>query len=132
MQKNSKEFADRIRESLKTPFEKLAEEIKQIQQSMFLDADEQAQAIKNIFAKFAKENKKDIATSQSASAATKGSREEFQLLAQINRQNQDTQRRHNEAQGLREKMFGALRDNAGAVNNLPAALAELFPEPVGE
>ncbi len=132
LQKNSKEFAERIRDSLKTPFEKLAEEIKQIQQSMFLDAGEQAQAIKNIFAKFAKENKKDIAASQSATAATEGSREEFQLLAQINRQNQDTQRRHNEAQGLREKMFGALRDNAGAVNNLPAALAELFPEPVGE
>lgn len=132
LEKTSKEFATRIRDSLRTPFEKLAEEIKQIQQSMFLDAGEQAQAIKNIFAKFAKENKKDIASSQSATAATEGSREEFQLLAQINRQNQDTQRRHNEAQVLREKMFGALRDNAGAVNNLPAALAELFPEPVGE
>lgn len=131
----AKTLGEEINKSTIKPLDKFIQDINAINvlmQQGFISHAEARQLRNQREKNFLDENKKEIAGTQSATAATAGSREEFQLLAQINRQNRDTQRRHNEAQALREKMFGALRDNAGAVNNLPAALAELFPEPVGE
>jgi len=70
-----------------------------------------------------------------ASAATRGSVEEFRLLSEINKQQVDReQKNHNEAMGARDQTNRLLNLNISGLNILPvklgAALSELMGTPV--
>lgn len=78
------------------------------------------------------EDRRLSAKHKEATAATKGSKAEFKLLSSMQTQRLNAERqRHKEAQDLRGKMNKALTDLGLNLANLPPALAELFPEPVG-
>jgi tape measure domain-containing protein len=122
---NQKKQAEAMAEAIMTPLERLEQEMAEIQKlSRFLTVQQRVKlmdkAKERFEAELAERNR-----SGEAAAVTRGSVEEFKLVAQINKtQVSQQQRLHDEAQGERKKTNTKLDLQIKALDLLPLELGE--------
>ena len=122
-------FAQDIRDSIKSPFEVLAEELVNVWNAASLFHQEKILGMKKLLSDF-NESGPSGQNSSDAKAAGSGSREEWTLLKQIGKGKEDEQRRHEAAQKLREAISNRILNLFGPLAELPEAIADLLPEPI--
>lgn len=122
-------FAQDIRDSIKSPFEVLAEELVNVWHAAGLRGQEKILGMKKLLSDF-NESGPSGQNSSDAKAAGSGSREEWTLLKQIGKGKEDEQRRHEAAQKLREAISNRILNLFGPLAELPEAIADLLPEPI--
>jgi len=126
--------AESLAKSIRTPLEVLEDEMTDIQKvAQFLTVNQRVKLMEQARERFNKAMQQD--GQLNASAATRGSVEEFRLLSEINKQQVDReQKNHNEAMGARDQTNRLLNLNISGLNILPvklgAALSELMGTPV--
>lgn len=127
--------AEALLESVYSPLEKLEQQMQEIQRlAKFLTPLQRVKLMDQALEAF---NKQDATeTTQAAAAVTRGSVEEFKLIAEINSTQVDQQQKHhNEAQDQRKQMNKKLDLQITGIDMLPLKLgeelSELMPTAVG-
>lgn len=125
--------AEALAKSIQTPLEALEAEMTNIQKvSEFLTVDQRVRLMQQAKERFDKAMQEDAKSQQEATAATRGSVEEFRLLSEINRQQINReQKNHNEAMGARNEGNRLLNLNITGLNLLPIKLGSELSELMG-
>jgi len=127
--------AQALIESVFSPLEKLEQQMEEIQRlAKFLTPLQRVKLMDQALEAFNKQEATE--TTQAAAAVTRGSVEEFKLIAQINSTQVDQQQKHhNEAQDQRKRMNKKLDKQIKGIDMLPLKLgeelSELMPTAVG-
>lgn len=126
--------AQQLMEQLKSPFERLVDdlaELEQMRRQNLIDEQIGQRAVREATQRF-RESRKQLKTTpikvELPPLATKGSREEFRLIASMKRQSeersqdrQEQARQHQEAQQTRQEVVEAMREAVAKLDNLEPA-----------